>query len=89
MLANAGEGAQLQQFIDELERSLGAGRIHVYALTVNGVQKVSVVYGGFTNREAAFRALETLPPRVRPFKPYPRTVQFIRNEAQYEGKHAT
>ena len=88
MLANAGEVAQLQQFIDEFERSLGAGRIHIYALTVNGVQKVSVVYGGFTNREAAFQALETLPPRARQFKPYPRTVQLIRNEAQYDGKPA-
>ena len=89
MLANASEAAQLQHFIDESERSLGAGRIHAYALAVNSIQKVSVVYGSFTTREAAFQALESLPPMARQFKPYPRTVQLIRNEAEYEGKPAT
>ena len=89
ILANASEVAQLQHFIDESERSLGAGRIHAYALAVNGIQKVSVVYGSFTTREAAFQALESLPPVARQFKPYPRTVQLIRNEAEYEGKPAT
>lgn len=86
MLANAGETAQLQQFIAESERLLGDGRIHVYPLRVNGTQKISVVFGSFPSREAAFKAMSSLPPLARQFKPYLRTVQLISNEAEYDRR---
>ena len=86
MLANANESIQLTDFIRNSEQTLGAGRVQVYPLTINGIQKVSVIYGSFQSRGDAQRALGTLPINIRQFKPYLRSIQLIRSEAAH-GKN--
>ena len=89
VLANGIETDQLIEFIREIELAVGAGRIHAYSLNINGVQKVSVVYGSFADREAAQKALADLPPRASRFKPYLRSIQLIRSEAERGKKPIT
>ncbi len=83
MLANADDTTQLQNFITESENALGQGRVHVYPVTVSRTPKISVVYGAFPNRQTAIEALTALPPKIRQFKPYLRSIQLIRSEAEY------
>ncbi|MES2354568.1 MAG: AAA family ATPase [Pseudomonadota bacterium] len=80
LTANSNETNQLLDFIRESEQTLGANRVHAYGLTINGTQKINVVYGGFESRAEAQKAIAALPPSLRQFKPYLRTVQLIRNE---------
>jgi septal ring-binding cell division protein DamX len=41
---------------------------------------LTVLYGSFNSREAAQNALDRLPPHLKAFKPYLRSVQGIREE---------
>lgn len=82
MLANSTETNTVLNFVRESEKLLDHGKIHVYPLQINHTDKFSVVYGSFDNRSLAFSAFETLPDKIKQFKPYLRSVPVLRAEAK-------
>ena len=86
MLADGNETAHIEQYIRESEQSVGPDRIYAYPLNVNGTAKISVVYGDYSTRDQALKALAALPPAVMIYKPYIRSIQSIRGEAAFTGQ---
>jgi type II secretory pathway predicted ATPase ExeA len=85
MVAGASEKTHIERYIRESEQSFGTERIYAYPLSINGIAKIGVLYGDYPNRDEAQRALAALPPSVAQFKPYLRSVQAIRGEAEFPG----
>ena len=71
---------QLSDHLSTIAKSIEANNIYVYRTIAKQRPFLSVLYGSFRSREAALDALNRLPPHLKAFKPYPRTVQGIREE---------
>jgi MSHA biogenesis protein MshM len=86
MLADGNETARIEQYIRDSEQSVGPDRIYAYPLNVNGTAKISVIYGDYSTRDQALKALAALPPAVMVYKPYIRSIQSIRGEAAFTSQ---
>ena len=73
-------GEQLKDHLSMLAKSIELKNVFVYRTTAKQKPFLTVLYGSFPSREAAQEALDRLPPPLRAFKPYLRTVQGIREE---------
>jgi MSHA biogenesis protein MshM len=71
---------QLSDHLSTIAKSVEANKIYVYRTIAKQRPFLSVLYGSFRSREAALDALNRLPPHLKAFSPYPRTVQGIREE---------
>jgi septal ring-binding cell division protein DamX len=77
----AAENANLlREHLSTIAKSIEATDIYVYRTVARQRPFLAVLYGSFDSREAAQRALERLPPPLKAFKPYLRTVEGIREE---------
>ena len=71
---------QLRDHLSSIAKFVEANSIYVYRTVAKQRPFLTVLYGSFENREAALIALDRLPPHLKAFKPYLRTVQGIREE---------
>jgi type II secretory pathway predicted ATPase ExeA/septal ring-binding cell division protein DamX len=71
---------QLKEHLSSLAKSIEISKIYVYRTVAGQKPFLTVLYGSFGTREAAQNALDRLPPPLKAFKPYLRTVQGIREE---------
>jgi len=71
---------KLKHHLNVISKSIEINNIFVYRTLANQKPFLSVLYGRFPSRKAAREALDRLPPPLRAFKPYLRTVQGIREE---------
>jgi MSHA biogenesis protein MshM len=71
---------QLKDHLNSISKSIEITHVFVYRTVAKQKPFLTVLYGSFPNRDAAQDALERLPPPLRAFKPYLRTVQGIREE---------
>ena len=73
-------GEQLKQHLNMIAKSVEIKNVFVYRTIAKEKPFLTVLYGSFPSREAAQEALDRLPPPLRAFRPYLRTVQGIREE---------
>jgi DamX protein len=71
---------QLKDHLNMIAKSVEIKNVFVYRTIAKEKPFLTVLYGSFPSREAAQEALDRLPPPLRAFKPYLRTVQGIREE---------
>jgi septal ring-binding cell division protein DamX len=71
---------QLKDHLNIIAKSVEIQNVYVYRTVAKQKPFLIVLYGSFGSREAAQGALERLPPPLRAFKPYLRTVQGVRDE---------
>ena len=71
---------QLKDHLNMIAKSVEIKNVFVYRTIAKQKPFLTVLYGSFPSREAAQEALDRLPPPLRAFKPYLRTVQGIREE---------
>jgi len=79
-LLGAENPQQLRDHLSTIAKSIEISNIFVYRTLARQKPFLTVLYGSFTTREAAQNALDRLPPHMKVFKPYLRTVQGIREE---------
>jgi type II secretory pathway predicted ATPase ExeA/septal ring-binding cell division protein DamX len=71
---------KLKHHLNEIAKSIEINNVFVYRTLAKQKPFMSVLYGRFPSRKAAQEALDRLPPALRAFKPYLRTVQGILEE---------
>ena len=71
---------QLRDHLSMLAKSVEIKNVFVYRTIAKQKPFLTVLYGSFPSRETAQEAMDRLPPPLRAFKPYLRTVQGIREE---------
>jgi type II secretory pathway predicted ATPase ExeA/septal ring-binding cell division protein DamX len=71
---------QLKDYLSYIAKSIEISNLYVYRTVARQKPFLTVLYGSFGSREAAQHALDRLPPPLKAFKPYLRTVQGIREE---------
>lgn len=71
---------QLRDHLSTIAKSVEVNNIFVYRTIAKQRPFLTVLYGSFGNREAAQDALDRLPPHLKAFRPYLRTVAGIREE---------
>ena len=71
---------QLKDHLNMIAKSVELKNVFVYRTVAKQKPFLTVLYGSFPSREAAQEALDRLPPPLRAFKPYLRTVQGIRED---------
>jgi len=79
-LLGAENPQQLKDHLSTIAKSIEISNIFVYRTLARQKPFLTVLYGSFNSREAAQSALDRLPPHLRVFKPYLRTVQGVRDE---------
>jgi septal ring-binding cell division protein DamX len=70
----------LRNYIDRLQKSVEPEKIFVYRTQTNSGPSVTLLYGTFSSRADALKALDLLPSELRLNRPYIRTVDGVRLE---------
>lgn len=73
---------QLRTQLESLASKVEIDNIYVYRTRVNSNPFLTVLYGGFENRQEALDAMKALPESLRSYKPHLRTVGGIVQETQ-------
>ncbi len=60
--------------------TLDRNKIYLYLASLKGQMRLGVLYGEYVSRQAAADAIKDLPEPLRKLKPYPRSVQGLREE---------
>jgi septal ring-binding cell division protein DamX len=76
---------QLKSHLRALAKVLEPQKIYVFRTVAQGKPVMTVVYGGYADRQSAMQALEKLPPSVSANRPVLRTVSGIRSELKQHG----
>lgn len=71
---------QMRTQLESLARTVELDNLYVYHTMVGGKPYISVLYGSFTDRASASKALEELPKPLRIYRPQLRTVGGINEE---------
>jgi DamX protein len=71
---------QLRDYLSYIAKTIEISDLYVYRTVARQKPFLTVLYGSFGSREAAQNALDRLPPPLKAFRPYLRTVQGIREE---------
>jgi len=62
--------------------TLDRNKIYLYLATLKGQMRLGVLYGEYASRQTAAEAIKNLPEPLRKLKPYPRSVQGLREEIE-------
>jgi hypothetical protein len=73
---------QLKDHLSTIAKYIEANSIFVYRTIAKQKPFLTVLYGSFGSREAAQSALDRLPPHLKAFKPYLRTVCVILHQSE-------
>jgi len=68
----------VERFIETLPGALDRQQVRVYRSNLSGRDRIGVIYGEYTSREAAEQAMRSLPDEVRASQPYTRSVAKLR-----------
>ena len=82
MVTDARERAYLESYLAEASRALPKERLYVVPAGGTEMPRLGVVVGGFQEKAEATAALDALPPPLRQFRPYVRTVAALRDDVQ-------
>ena len=82
MVTDARERAYLESYLSEAGRVVEPARIFLVPSGTPQAPRVGVLFGRFEARAQAAEALAALPPALRQFKPYVRSIDSVREEAR-------
>ncbi len=82
MVTDARERVYLENYLAEAGRSVAYERLFVVASGSPEAPRLGVLLGPFDARADAGAALETLPPSLRQFRPFVRTMDAVREDAR-------
>ncbi len=84
-LLGADDPQQLKQHLNTIRKYVDTNEIFVYRTVARQKPSLTVLYGSFSQRQAALDALASLPAQLKAYRPVLRTVQGIRAElAQHQ-----
>ena len=70
----------LRQRLEKIGRQVEIDKIYVYRTQAGGRAAWAVLYGSYPSRKELYIAMQQLPPSLKSYSPYLRTVQGIRAE---------
>jgi septal ring-binding cell division protein DamX len=77
---DAGSAGQVERFLDGISKvAAEPDAIRVYTAESKGTRRLGVIYGEYPSRDAASRAMNSLPAALKTYGPYPRQVSRLRN----------
>ena len=82
MTTDARERAYLASYLGDAAQSLTAARLFIAAAGTPESPRFGVLYGPFRARAEALEALNAIPPALKQFGPYVRSLETIRDEAR-------
>ncbi len=82
MMTDARERSYLEWYVAEATRALPADTLFLYPSGSQDSPKMGVVYGAFASRKEASDAMAALPPSLRKFNPYVRSVDAVRSDVR-------
>ena len=82
MVTDAREREFLESWLAQAGRAVAPGKLVLVPAGSPEAPKVAVLLGSFGERAKAIDALETLPPALRQFKPYVRSIDIVREDAR-------
>jgi len=77
---NAGELAQLEDFLRKASAALPAKELFVYSVKIEGKQHYRVAYGSYPSAANALQAIRGLPQFLAAYQPYARSVERMRSQ---------
>jgi septal ring-binding cell division protein DamX len=85
MMTDARQRDYLEWYMTEATRAVPADTLFLYPSGTGDSPKMGVVYGVFATRREAGEAMAALPPGLRQFKPYVRSVDAVRSDLRRGG----
>jgi len=82
MVTDANSREYLESWLAEAGRAVAPSQLYVVPAGGVDAPRLGVLFGAFADRGQASEALATLPPGLRQFRPYVRSVEAIREDAQ-------
>ena len=82
MVTDAREREFLETWLAQAGRAVEPAKLVLVPAGSPEAPKVAVLLGSFGERGKAIDALETLPPTLRQFKPYVRSIDIVREDAR-------
>jgi septal ring-binding cell division protein DamX len=82
MVTDARSRAYLESYLAEAGRALKGDQLFLVPSGSPESPRLGVVFGAFNDRNEAVAALDALPPQLRQFKPYVRTLEAVREDAR-------
>ncbi len=76
---DADSAAQVERFLANTSKTSYADLIRVYKAESKGVLRLGIIYGEYSSRKEAARAITHLPRELSAYAPYPRQVVQLRN----------
>ena len=78
LAVDASSTGQIEGFLSRAGKLLDPQEIRAYRSNLSGRDRVGVIYGEFTTREAAAAAMQALPESIKAAQPFPRQVIKLR-----------
>jgi septal ring-binding cell division protein DamX len=84
---DADNPAQVESFLANVRTAgLEMAQVRVYRLIVDGKPRYGILYGDYASRQDALKALNTLPPEVKRYRPYVRQAVRLRLDGKAANK---
>lgn len=74
LATDATHTGEIEGFLSRAVASLEPTQIRAYRSSLSGRDRIGVIYGDFTTREAAVAAMQALPESIKTIQPFPRQV---------------
>lgn len=74
LATDAGSQVEIESFLARATKLLNPDDLRAYRSSLSGRDRVGVIYGNFSTRQAASLAMRSLPEAIRLAQPYPRQV---------------
>ena len=78
LATDATNTGEIEGFLARATEVLDPSQIRAYRSTLSGRDRAGVIFGDYTNREEAVRAMQTLPDSIKAAQPFPRQVSRLR-----------
>lgn len=78
LVTDASSAGEIEGFLTRTTKLIEPTELRAYRSSLSGRDRVGVIYGEFTTREAASIAIRTLPDSVKAAQPFPRQVSKLR-----------
>ena len=79
-LLGSSDATQLKIQLEKLAQEVAIDNVYVYRTKVNGLPFLTVLYGGYADRQQAIAALKGLPANVQKYRPHLRTIAGVLQE---------
>jgi septal ring-binding cell division protein DamX len=82
MMSDAIQRDHLEWYLAEASRTLPPETLFLYPSGSVDSPKLGVIHGEFATRDEATKALDTLPPSLRQYRPYVRSIDAVRSDVR-------